>query len=291
MDKWVSKLPWPLLKEMLLLMRVDKPIGTWLLLWPALWSITIVGEGVPDLKLFLIITVGAFVMRSAGCVANDIADREYDPFVERTKQRPLAAGRISLSWAVVLLIALLLVALFLASLLPALAIKLAVLGGFLAVTYPLTKRYFDFPQFYLGAAFGWGAVISWAAAAQEITGVTWLLFAATLTWTAGYDTIYAIVDRDDDLKIGVRSTAIRFGSQDLGWIMVLYAFSLFFLFLVGVYANQGAFFYLSLMIAQAHMGWQLYSIRNYDKKKLFNAFLSNRWVGLIILLGLALRIT
>jgi 4-hydroxybenzoate polyprenyltransferase len=288
MSHWIDRLPSPLIRESLRLMRVDKPIGTWLLMWPSLWGLIAAQPGTINWPLLLIFIVGAFIMRSAGCVINDIADRNFDPHIARTKERPLAAGRISLTTAVLLLFLLLLIALVLALQLNIFAIKLCFGGALLAVTYPFTKRYIQLPQFYMGAAFGWGVIIAWAAAAQSITTEAWIIFAATLTWAAAYDTIYAMMDREDDLKIGVKSTAILFGRFDLVAVGLLYIITLALLAWAGYRLNLLALFNLALLLAGIQMAWQIWTIRGYPKEKLLGTFLSNKWVGLIIFCGFLL---
>lgn len=284
--QWIERLPWPVARELLRLMRVDRPVGTWLLLWPALWALAAASRRTPvGWELWLIILVGAFVMRSAGCVANDLADRNLDPLVTRTKNRPLAAGRISVRIAVWWLLFLLGIAGWLAWQLPLLALQMAPAGALLAIAYPFTKRYVHFPQFFMGAAFGWGVIIAWAAAASQLPLESWLLFAATLTWAAGYDTIYAMMDRDDDRKAGIHSTAILFGRYDIAITALLYETTLALLAWVGWRLGLNEWFYLSLVAGQIHMGWQLFSIRHYEPASLFKAFLSNQWLGLVVLGG------
>ncbi|MBF0177021.1 MAG: 4-hydroxybenzoate octaprenyltransferase [Magnetococcales bacterium] len=277
-----------LLREMLLLMRVDKPIGTWLLLWPSWWALTAAAPHDPDGFLYLIFGVGTFLMRSAGCVANDLADRNFDPHVERTRERPLAARRIGIWPARLLLLVLLLGAFALVQLLNTLTIQLSFVGAGLALFYPYTKRFMHLPQFVMGAAFGWGVIMGWAAASNATPLAAWLTFAATLTWAAGYDTIYAMLDREDDRKIGVKSTAILFGRHDRLAVALLYGITLLLLLWVGQSLHLGFFFHTALLAALGHMSWQLYTLREYHRPKVFRAFLSNRWTGLIILAGFAL---
>ncbi|MBF0359174.1 MAG: 4-hydroxybenzoate octaprenyltransferase [Magnetococcales bacterium] len=288
MSHWIDRIPSSLIMESLRLMRVDRPIGTWLLMWPSLWGLIAAQPGVLNWPLLLIFIVGAFIMRSAGCVINDIADRKFDPHVARTKDRPLAAGRISLTSAVILLVLLLFIAFMLAMQLNIFALKLCFGGAFLAVTYPFTKRYIQLPQFYMGAAFGWGVIIAWGAAAQSVTTEAWIIFAATLTWAAGYDTIYAMIDREDDLKIGVKSTAILFGRFDLFAVGLLYILTLALLAWAGFRLNLFVLFNLALLLAGIQMAWQIWNIRDYPKEKFLETFLSNKWVGLIIFCGFLL---
>ena len=276
-------------------MRVDRPIGTWLVLWPSLWALVAASKPYyPDWQLLLIFSLGSFLMRSAGCVANDLADQKIDPLVTRTKARPLAAKRISEGSAKWLLLGLLLAAFLLALQLNIFAIKLSVVGALLAVTYPFSKRFIHIPQFYLGAAFGWGVIIAWGAATEMVTVAAWLFFAATLTWAAAYDTIYAMMDRDDDLRIGVKSTAILFGRWAMHAVALLYLLTVGFLFLAGWYLCLSKPFYLVMLLALVQMGWQIRISRRYqagDQQlggEYLRAFLSNQWLGLLILLGVVL---
>ncbi|MBF0138083.1 MAG: 4-hydroxybenzoate octaprenyltransferase [Magnetococcales bacterium] len=275
-------------QEMLRLMRVDKPIGTWLLLWPSWWALTAARPGQPDWTLYLIFGLGTFLMRSAGCVANDLADRHFDPHVERTRDRPLAARRIEVLPARLLLAVLLLCAFGLVQALNTLTIRLSFVGAALAIVYPYTKRFIHVPQFVMGAAFGWGVIMGWAAASNTIPLPAWLLFAATLTWAAGYDTIYAMLDRDDDIQIGVKSTAILFGRHDRLAVGILYGITLLLLLVVGHLLHLGPWFPIALLATLGHMVWQVQSLRGYQRPAIFRAFLSNRWTGLIILVGFGL---
>lgn len=289
MEAIVNRITWPLGRDLLRLMRVDRPIGTWLALWPALWALAAARPGSPEWSLVVVILVGAFVVRSAGCVANDLADRHIDPHVERTRDRPLAAGRVSVRTAEWLLFTLLLLAFLLVLTLGWLATVMAFAGAFLAVSYPFMKRFIHTPQLYMGAAFGWGVIIVWAAVAERVEPEAWLLFAATLAWAAGYDTVYAMMDREDDLRIGVKSTAILFGRFDLWAVGGLYALALALLAGVGWRLGAGPFHYLALVAAGVQMGWQLAMSRGYRKERLLTAFKSNQWLGAIVWLGFLLR--
>lgn len=270
-------------------MRVDRPIGIWLVLWPSLWALLAASKpAYPDVRLLGIFILGSFLMRSAGCVANDLADQDFDPQVARTRQRPLAAKRISTRAAKWLLLGLLSAALLLALQLNTLAIQLSVVGAFLAVTYPFTKRFIHFPQFYLGAAFGWGVIVAWGAAAASVAAEAWLFFAATLTWAAAYDTVYAMMDRQDDLRIGVKSTAIFFGRWVILAVALLYIFTLGFLAIAGWRLGFSWFFYVTLLAAFGQMSWQIVRVSSHSSAAYLQAFLSNQWLGLIILLGVAI---
>ncbi|MBF0096128.1 MAG: 4-hydroxybenzoate octaprenyltransferase [Magnetococcales bacterium] len=286
MKHWIDTLPWPVLREILRLMRVDRPIGTWLVLWPALWSVfASVKPELPNWPVVVIFALGSFIMRSAGCVINDLADKDFDPLVARTKDRPLASRRLSVTVAKWVLFVLLSIALLLALTLNAFAIELSVVGAFLAISYPFTKRFVHWPQFYLGAAFGWGVIVAWGAQTGELSGVAWLLFLATLTWAAAYDTLYALMDIEDDLKIGVRSTAILFGRWALAMVALLYALTLLFLVAAGIVLSLSITYYLVMVLVMLHMLWQ---IRVSSRQEYLRAFLSNKWLGALIFLGILL---
>ena len=227
------------LHEYVQLMRLDRPIGIWLLLWPTLWAVWIASRGRPTPQIFLIFVCGTVLMRSAGCAINDYADRSFDPHVARTKNRPLAAGRISALEALMLFAVLSMTALMLALQLNRSTLLLAVVGGFLAVSYPFVKRFLSVPQMYLGLTFGWGIPMAFMAQLEQVPRVAWLLLLANVLWVTVYDTLYAMVDRDDDLKIGVRSTAILFGDSDRHIIAVLQVMTLLSLYLVGRMIHLG----------------------------------------------------
>lgn len=286
MSHWINHLPSPLLRESLRLMRVDRPIGTWLVLWPALWALCAAAKpDYPNGLLLLIFILGSFLMRSAGCVINDLADQEFDPHVTRTQERPLAAKRITARAAKWLLVGLLTAALLLALQLNYFAIQLSVVGALLAVTYPFTKRFIHWPQFYLGAAFGWGVLIAWGATTGSLPWAAWLLFASTLTWAAAYDTLYAMMDIEDDLRIGVKSTAILFGRWAIPIVAMLYAITLGLLAEAGWQLALNLPFYLALLLASGQMAWQIAMARN---RHYLQAFLSNKWLGASILVGIVL---
>ncbi|MBF0310811.1 MAG: 4-hydroxybenzoate octaprenyltransferase [Magnetococcales bacterium] len=282
----VEKVPWRLPREMLKLMRVDRPIGTWLLMWPALWGLFAAQNGRAQPMLVAIFVLGSFVMRSAGCVANDLADRRFDAQVARTRERPLAAGRIEVAPAVGLLLFLLAIALWLALQLPPLIWKLAGIGALLAVTYPLTKRIVSIPQVYMGAAFGWGAVMGWAAGAGRLDAPAGWLFAATLAWATGYDTIYGMMDRSDDVRIGVRSTALLFGSRVRLAVAVCYAAFFFCLLMAGHHLALHWPYGVAVALVAAHLLWQLKRLRDERTEVLLRTFLSNQWVGPMLFLGI-----
>jgi len=271
------------------LMRLDRPIGIWLLLWPTLWALWISSRGKPNPRIFVIFVVGTVLMRSAGCAINDYADRSFDPHVARTKDRPLAAGRISTLEALLLFAVLSLAALMLALQLNKATLLLAVVGGFLAVTYPFIKRFLPVPQMYLGVTFGWGIPMAFEAQFEQVPQVAWLLLLANVLWVTVYDTIYAMVDRDDDIKIGVRSTAILFGDSDRHIIAVLQLMTLLSLYLVGRMIHMGYWYAMGLSAAAAFFVYQLYLIRARDRESCFRAFLNNNYFGMAVFIGMALE--
>jgi 4-hydroxybenzoate polyprenyltransferase len=271
------------------LMRLDRPIGIWLLLWPTLWALWIAGRGRPDARLFIIFVAGTVLMRSAGCVVNDYADRSFDGHVERTKDRPLAAGRISPTEALLLFGVLSLAALMLALQLNKLTLLFAVGGAFLAVSYPFIKRFLPVPQLYLGITFGWGIPMAFTAQRESLPPrVAWLMLLANMLWVTVYDTIYAMVDRDDDVKIGVRSTAILFGDSDRHIIAVLQAMTLFSLYLVGGVMRMGNWYYAGLLAGAFFFVHHLRLIRTRDRQACFNAFLNNQYFGMSVFVGILL---
>jgi 4-hydroxybenzoate polyprenyltransferase len=270
------------------LMRLDRPIGIWLLLWPCLWALWISAAGRPDERIFVIFLIGTFVMRSAGCVINDFADREFDPHVRRTANRPLARGAVSPAEALALFAVLGLIALALVIPLNRPTQTLALVGGALAVTYPFLKRFFALPQAYLGLAFSWSVPMAFAAQTGELPLVAWVLFAAGVLWTTAYDTIYAMVDREDDLVIGVRSSAILFGRADRGIVAVLQVGALALLVLAGLLSGLGTWYWLGLGVAAATAMHQQYLIRHRDPGECFRAFLNNNLFGLAVFGGILL---
>jgi 4-hydroxybenzoate polyprenyltransferase len=276
------------LREYARLMRLDRPIGIWLLLWPALWALWISADGQPDKRIFVIFLMGTFVMRSAGCVINDFADREFDPHVRRTADRPLARQAVSPAEALALFAVLGLIALALLIPLNRPTQILALVGGVLAVTYPFLKRFFALPQAYLGLAFSWSVPMAFAAQTGELPLVAWVLFVAGVLWTTAYDTIYAMVDREDDLVIGVRSSAILFGRADRGIVATLQLGALGCLGLAGYLAGLGRWYWLGLGIAAVFSAYQQFLIRRRDPTQCFRAFLNNNLVGLAVFGGILL---
>jgi len=269
-----------------LITRMDKPIGTYLLLWPTYWALWIASDGWPNLHLLIVFSLGVFVMRSAGCVINDFADRKIDGKVERTKNRPLVNGMMTSNEAINLFGLLIGIALGLVLTLSLTTIYLSVIAVFLAALYPFMKRYTQLPQVFLGAAFSWGMIMAFSEAQGEIPYIAWLLFIANLTWTVAYDTMYAMVDRDDDVEIGVKSTAILFANNDKRIIGFLQLFTLTLLWVVGDILAFGWPYQLSLLIAAAMFSYQQILIVNREREACFQAFLHNHWVGLVIFVGI-----
>ncbi|HNP37082.1 MAG TPA: 4-hydroxybenzoate octaprenyltransferase [Woeseiaceae bacterium] len=273
------------------LMRIDKPIGTWLLLWPTLWALWLAGEGHPDQGLFVVFVLGVFIMRSAGCVLNDYADRKIDPYVERTRSRPIASGAVLPAEALTLFVALGLIAVGLATMLNRPAQLLAVVGAVLTIIYPFIKRFVSVPQFILGAAFGWAVPMAFAAQTGGTPQLAWLVFGTALIWAVIYDTFYAMVDREDDRKLGVKSTALLFGDMDLFVIAGLQLVMLVALILIGLRAELGLWYYFSVLVAACLMAYHQWLARNRDRPGCFAAFLNNHWIGLAVFIGIVLNYT
>lgn len=271
------------------LMRVDKPIGFWLLLWPTLWGLWLAGEGNPDQGLFAVFVAGVFVMRSAGCVFNDYVDRKIDPYVERTRTRPIPSGAVMPGEALVLFVALGLIAVGLATMLNQPARLLAIVGAALTIAYPFIKRIVSIPQFVLGAAFGWAVPMAFAAQTGGTPELAWLVFGVALIWAVVYDTFYAMVDREDDRKIGIKSTALLFGDMDLFVIAGLQALMLAALVFVGLRAELGFWFYASVACAGGFMGYHQWLARDRQPAGCFAAFLHNHYIGLVLFIGIVLH--
>lgn len=271
------------------LMRLDKPIGTLLLLWPTLWALWLSSAGRPDWMLVWVFALGTLLMRSAGCVINDFADRDFDKHVERTRARPLTTGQVSSREALALFALLCLASFALVLLLrKPLLIWLSFAAFFLAATYPLTKRFFAIPQAYLGVAFGFGIPMAYAAQLGEVPAQAWWLLLANVFWAVAYDTEYAMVDRNDDLKIGIKTSAITFGRFDVAAVMLCYAATLALIAWVGSTYALGWPFYTALAIAAGIMGVHYTWIRGRERMACFKAFLHNNWVGGVIFAGIAL---
>jgi len=268
------------------LVRLDRPIGIFLLMWPALWALWIAGEGRPLWSVVLIFVAGVVLMRSAGCAINDFADRNFDGRVERTRERPLAAGLVSPTEALGVFLTLSLAAFLLVLLLDWKTVALSVVALGLAVIYPFTKRYTHLPQLFLGVAFGWAVPMAFTAITGSLPPLAWLLFAATVVWALIYDTQYAMVDRDDDLTVGIKSTAILFGRNDLLIIALLQVLLLAMLAYTGMLAGRGVWYFSGLGVAAGLAGYHQYLIRNRDPKACFEAFLNNNYYGMVVFLAL-----
>jgi 4-hydroxybenzoate polyprenyltransferase len=271
------------------LMRLDRPIGTFLLLWPALWALWLASDGHPHPRVFVVFALGVFLMRSAGCVINDFADRKIDTHVRRTRERPMAQGRVEPKEAIMLFVALALIAFGLVMTLDRFTQQLALIGAVLTVTYPFFKRFFPIPQVYLGIAFSWSVPMAYAAEAGTISRIGWLLFMASLLWTTAYDTMYAMVDREDDLKIGVRSSAILFGEADRVIVGIMQLMTLLALWLVGHDLALGPWYQGGLAAASCFSLYEQWLIRERNPDKCFRAFLNNNYFGMAVFIGVALE--
>lgn len=272
------------------LMRIDKPIGSLLLLWPTLWALWLAGMQVPPLKVLLVFVLGVFFMRAAGCVVNDFADRNIDGHVKRTRERPLPSGAVTAREAKLLFAGLVLISFALVMTMNSMTIWLSLGGLGLAWMYPFMKRYTHLPQVVLGAAFGWAIPMAWAAVSESVPLTCWLLFLANICWTVAYDTQYAMVDRDDDVKIGVKSTAILFGRYDKLIIGMLQLAALLLLTLVGWRTGLNGIFYGTVLAAGALFIYQQKLIARRQRELCFKAFLNNNWVGLLLFIGVALSL-
>jgi len=276
------------LEQYALLVRLDRPIGILLLLWPTLISLWIAAQGWPDTRVLVVFVLGVILMRSAGCAINDYADRHIDGSVARTKNRPLVTGKVSEKEALAVFVVLCLCAFGLVLTMNKLTIIMSLGGAALAASYPFMKRYHFLPQVHLGAAFGWTVPMAFTAQANELTPLTWLLFLATVLWTTAYDTMYAMADREDDLKIGVKSTAILFGTLDKKIIGVIQAMLIMALVLIGQRAELSGFYYTGVTAATVLALWQQYLIRNREPAMCFQAFLNNNWFGMVLFIGIVL---
>jgi 4-hydroxybenzoate polyprenyltransferase len=275
------------LKNYAELMRLDKPIGTFLLLWPTLWSIWLASEGQPQAKIIIIFLLGVLTMRSAGCVINDFADRKFDPFVERTKNRPLARGDVSAFEALMLFAGLSLIGIFLALQLNYKTQLFAVAGGCITIIYPFIKRFFSIPQLILGIAFGWACPMAFTAQIGNVTKLGWIVFTTAIIWAVIYDTFYAMSDRKDDLKIGIKSTAILFGRHDLLIIFGSQLLMIINLIYIGKIAELGYLFYVSIGISAIFMMYQQWLARDRVSQNCFAAFMNNNYVGMTIFIGIS----
>jgi 4-hydroxybenzoate polyprenyltransferase len=272
------------------LARLDRPIGIWLLLWPVLWALWIAGAGRPTPRVLIVFVLGVFVMRAAGCVINDLADRNIDPRIRRTRQRPLAARRVTPYEAIVLFVLLAATALWLVLHLDPFTIRLSLVGAALTVSYPFVKRFFPLPQLYLGISFGgWGVPMAFAAQTGQVPRIAWVIFMAAVIWAVIYDTIYAMVDREDDLKVGVRSTAIAFADMDRAMVGILQILMLAALYLVGRDLHFGNWYYGGLGVAAATFVYQQWLIRDRDPEHCLQGFLNNNYTGIAIFAGVLLQ--
>jgi 4-hydroxybenzoate polyprenyltransferase len=283
---------WPFIRERLhqyaLLIRLNRPIGVFLLLWPTLWGLWIAAEGFPATDVFIVFVLGVFLMRSAGCVLNDIADRGFDPLVTRTRSRPLAAGKVTSIEALIVACSLFFIAFLLVLTMNELTIQLALVAVMLAGAYPFMKRYTYLPQFFLGLTFGWSIPMAFAAQTNAVPQIAWLLLVANILWSVVYDTMYAMVDREDDLKVGVKSTAILFDDADRVIIAIIQALVLITLIAVGRQLELGIYYFISLGIATGFFLYQLRLIWNREPEQCLRAFINNNWVGLTIFMGIFL---
>ena len=276
------------LQQYAILVRLNKPIGILLLLWPTMISLWIAAQGWPDPLVLVVFVLGVILMRSAGCAINDYADRDIDGSVARTRDRPLVSGKVSETEALIIFVTLSICAFALVLLMNRLTIMMSLVGAVLAASYPFMKRYHFLPQVHLGAAFGWTVPMAFTAQANELTPITWLLFLATVLWTTAYDTMYAMADREDDLKIGVKSTAILFGPLDKMIIGIIQAMLIMALLLIGQRAELSGFYYTGVVAATVLAIWQQFLIKDRDPARCFNAFLNNNWFGLVLFIGLVL---
>tara|TARA_B100001059_G_scaffold198727_1_gene204667 strand:+ start:452 stop:1306 length:855 start_codon:yes stop_codon:yes gene_type:complete len=268
------------------LTRMNRPIGTLLLLWPTLWSLIIAAQGMPDLDVLVVFVLGVVLMRSAGCVINDFADRKVDGHVKRTNQRPLPSGLVSSKEAVILFLVLAVISFLLVLTMNPLTIKLSFIGVGLAFIYPFMKRFTHLPQLFLGLAFSWAIPMAWAAQTNELPSIVWFIFVINALWTIAYDTQYAMVDRDDDLKIGIKSTAILFGRFDKLIVGSLQLVTLAMLIALGMHYHLGDTFYWALLVAGGLFVYQQHLMRHRDRDLCFQAFLNNNYVGMAVTIGL-----
>ncbi|KZX61861.1 4-hydroxybenzoate octaprenyltransferase [Vibrio sp. HI00D65] len=268
------------------LTRMNRPIGTLLLLWPTLWSLIIAAQGMPDFDVLVVFVLGVVLMRSAGCVINDFADRKVDGHVKRTKQRPLPSGLVSSKEAVILFLVLAVISFLLVLTMNPLTIKLSFIGVGLAFIYPFMKRFTHLPQLFLGLAFSWAIPMAWAAQTNELPSIVWFIFMINALWTIAYDTQYAMVDRDDDLKIGIKSTAILFGRFDKLIVGSLQLVTLAMLIALGMHYHLGDTFYWALLVAGGLFVYQQHLMRHRDRDLCFQAFLNNNYVGMAVTIGL-----
>ncbi len=273
------------------LMRLDKPVGIYLLLWPTLWALFLAADGWPELGLLIIFVLGVVLMRSAGCVINDYADRKIDQFVERTQHRPITSGEISPKNALLLFFGLIILAFALVLLTNLLTVQLAFIAAFLATLYPFTKRWTHLPQFVLGCAFAMSVPMAFSASSDVVPSSAWWVFSATLIWTVIYDTMYAMADRDEDLKIGVKSTAVLFAQYDRLILAILQIALISILLEISEIFKMSIFYDISVILSALLMIYHQFLIKNRDKSACFRAFLHNNYIGMLIFIGIALSVT
>ena len=271
------------------LIRFDRPIGTYLLLWPTLWALWIASEGVPSFKLLIVFALGVFLMRSAGCAINDYADRDFDGYVSRTEERPLATGAISEKEAIGVFVVLALLSLVLALQLNLLTIGMSLVALLLAASYPYMKRVHMLPQVHLGVTFGWAIPMAYTAVHNQLPDTTnWLIFLTAVIWTTAYDTMYGMADREEDIKLGLKSTAILFGDNDKLIVGIMQFTVVILLTIIGLLTMRGGFYYLGLALASVFFVYQQYLIRDREALPCFHAFLNNNWFGMVVFVGLML---
>jgi len=276
------------IKQYWILARFDRPIGILILLWPALWALWVASDGRPDLPVLIVICLGVVLMRAAGCVINDYADRDFDPHVERTRQRPIAAGKVKPGEALIVFVVLCLCSFGLVLMLNIYTIMLSFIAAFLAASYPFMKRYTHLPQAYLGIAFGFAVPMSFSAQLNSIPAVAWVMYLAVVLWALVYDTMYAMVDKEDDLKIGVKSTAILFGDYDRHIMAILQIIIIGLLFAVGQMKQLGWPYYSGVLVASGFSVYQQKLIFHREKAQCFKAFLNNNWFGMAVFAGLVM---
>lgn len=271
------------------LIRFDRPIGTYLLLWPTLWALWIASSGTPDLTLLVIFILGVFLMRSAGCAINDYADRNFDADVNRTEQRPLATGAITANEAIGVFVVLAIASFILALQLNWLTISMSFVALALAASYPFMKRIHMLPQVHLGITFGWAIPMAHTAVHNQLPDLSnWLIFFTAVIWTTAYDTMYGMADREEDIKLGLKSTAILFGNNDKLIVGIMQFIVVIMLTCVGLLQSLGGFYYLSIVLASTFFVYQQYLIRDREPVPCFHAFLNNNWFGLVVFIGIAL---
>ncbi|MDN5872592.1 MAG: 4-hydroxybenzoate octaprenyltransferase [Nitrococcus sp.] len=285
----IARILWDRAGQYARLLRLDRPIGNFLLLWPMLWALWIAAAGPPDARVLIVFLLGALVMRAAGCVINDYADRHFDGRVKRTRDRPMAVGAVSVREALPIFILLCLAAFGLVLLMNRLTIYLSVVAVLLAASYPFMKRHIHLPQVYLGVAFGWAVPMAFAAQTGAVPDIAWLLFLSAVIWASIYDTEYAMVDRDDDLRIGIKSTAVLLGEHDRAAIALLQLLMTVMVAWIGVVAQLGVVFWLALAVATLLFGYQQYLIRERRREQCFRAFVNNNLYGGVIFVGIVLH--